>query len=341
MDYSTISLFSELEVENSIFEDQCGFIDSFDEDLAALLGEESPTFSPRSNCLSTLIRSSSSSTNLRTSSCMGKNEVAIEPPSKQKETNNYNFSRPNPDPFSSSSSTAIILNFGSANSPESPQPLNLSSLNGEEKAAVSEILKNPVEATKSEPTIKKTSRVRPPSQTYDHILAERKRREQLSQQFVALSALIPGLKKRDKNSVLGDAIKYLQHLQQRVHAIEEQSTKQNLESVVLVKRSRLLMEDDGSTYESNSSSEQQLPEIEARVCNNHIHLRIHVKKHKGVLSKVPCELEKLNLAIVNINVTPFGNFAFDITIIAVIEEESSLTVKEIVQNLDSVLHCTT
>ena len=43
---------------------------------------------------------------------------------------------------------------------------------------------------------KKTARrVRPASQTYDHIVAERKRREQISQRFVALSALVPGLKK--------------------------------------------------------------------------------------------------------------------------------------------------
>lgn len=42
---------------------------------------------------------------------------------------------------------------------------------------------------------KKKGRVRPPSQTYDHIVAERRRREQLSQLFVALSALVPGLKK--------------------------------------------------------------------------------------------------------------------------------------------------
>lgn len=33
------------------------------------------------------------------------------------------------------------------------------------------------------------------SQTKDHILAERKRREKLSQRFIALSAIVPGLKK--------------------------------------------------------------------------------------------------------------------------------------------------
>lgn len=36
---------------------------------------------------------------------------------------------------------------------------------------------------------------RPVSQNQEHIIAERKRREKLSQRFIALSAIIPGLKK--------------------------------------------------------------------------------------------------------------------------------------------------
>ena len=40
---------------------------------------------------------------------------------------------------------------------------------------------------------------RPPAQAQDHIIAERKRREKLSQKFIALSAIIPGLKKVPEN----------------------------------------------------------------------------------------------------------------------------------------------
>lgn len=36
---------------------------------------------------------------------------------------------------------------------------------------------------------------RPPSHAQDHIIAERKRREKLGQRFIALSAIVPGLKK--------------------------------------------------------------------------------------------------------------------------------------------------
>ncbi|WVY92669.1 hypothetical protein V8G54_031757 [Vigna mungo] len=39
------------------------------------------------------------------------------------------------------------------------------------------------------------------SQPQDHIIAERKRREKLSQRFIALSALVPGLKKVPNNVV--------------------------------------------------------------------------------------------------------------------------------------------
>jgi hypothetical protein len=51
-------------------------------------------------------------------------------------------------------------------------------------AMVAEAAKVPAPAT-----------TRPASQNQDHILAERKRREKLSQRFIALSKIVPGLKK--------------------------------------------------------------------------------------------------------------------------------------------------
>ncbi|KAK4477421.1 hypothetical protein RD792_016642 [Penstemon davidsonii] len=195
-------------------------------------------------------------------------------------------------------------------------------LNPEEEAAVSEIFKsynvNSEELIqfRAKPT-KKKSRVRPPSQTYDHIIAERKRREQLSQLFIALSAIVPGLKKTDKSSVLGDAIKYLKHLQERVEKLEEQAANQTMQSAVLVKKSQIIEEDEGSSDEKcGTSEEQMLPEIEARVCSNNILLRIQCEKHKGVLVNLLSKLDTLDLVVVSTNVIPFGNLALDITIIA-------------------------
>ncbi|CAA2962412.1 transcription factor bHLH18-like, partial [Olea europaea subsp. europaea] len=190
MDISAASCISETITDDSIFEDQI----DFDEELNALLKED---LSPGNNSSSslTLIPSSSSMSSLGTSRGMEPPQVSFEPPPEQQKLNNYNdYCVPNFD--QGHSSTPIILNFCNSNSPtRRHQQYNLSSLNPEEKAAVSKALRNPEEAIKTARKTKKNGRVRPRSQPYDHIIAERKRRELLSQRFVALSALVPGLKK--------------------------------------------------------------------------------------------------------------------------------------------------
>ncbi|KAL2246804.1 UNVERIFIED_CONTAM: Transcription factor bHLH19 [Sesamum indicum] len=103
-----------------------------------------------------------------------------------------------------------------------------------------------------------------------------------------------------------------------------------MESVVLVKKSQIMVEDEGSSDEkSGSSDEQPLPEIEARVCNSHILLRVHCEKHKGVLVNLLSKVEKLNLTVVNTNVTPFGSLALDITIVAEVIKISIFKLKSI------------
>ncbi|KAK6128562.1 hypothetical protein DH2020_037706 [Rehmannia glutinosa] len=330
-------------LDNSFFMDQCDYLmDSLDDEIAAVLGQDFD------NCLSsssTLINTNSInsfSTDIQSPPQLGSHE----PPLKIQKPNNFsNFSTIQTTPPNSvpdrASSTPIILNFGNANENAAPQ-VNPRPLNPDEEAAVSEVLRSqdPEEQSKQVQTTatKKPSRIRPPSQTYDHIIAERKRREQLSQRFVALSTIVPGLKKMDKTSVLGDAIKYLKHLQERVKTLEEQATKHTMESVVLVKRSQIMAEDEGSSDEkSGTSDEQPLPEIEARVCNRHILLRVHCEKQKGVLVNLLSKVEKLNLAVINTNVTPFGSLALDITIVAEMDKEFNLTVKEVVKRLRAAL----
>ncbi|KAG8384210.1 hypothetical protein BUALT_Bualt04G0094300 [Buddleja alternifolia] len=344
MDSSATSWLSEMGLDNPIFTDQCDFMDSFDEELAAVLGQDFETcFSPGNNSPPSSTLVNIPSTNSLTSLC---NSPIKEPPNKLQKPNNYsNFSTihqslSNPARVSS---TPIILNFGNANSPENNHGQeNSRPLNPDEEAVVSEILRSqdtfgdPDEKSKRTQTVKKTGRVRPPSQTYDHIIAERKRREQLSQRFVALSTIVPGLKKMDKTSVLGDAIKYLKHLQERVKTLEEQAAKQTMESVILVKKSQINMEDDeGSSDEKSSTTSdgQPLPEIEARLCNKSILLRVHCENQRGVLVNLLSQVEKLNLNVVNTNISSFGKFALDITIITEMEKEFNLTATEVVKRL--------
>lgn len=180
---------------------------------------------------------------------------------------------------------------------------------------------------------------RTPLHAQDHVIAERKRREKLSQRFIELSAVVPGLKKMDKASVLGDAVKYLKQLQERVNTLEEQAAKKTMESVIFVKKTRLSTNDDTSSSEENSDNDfnEPLPQIEARVSEKDVLFRIHCEKRKGCTTKILNEIEKLDLTIINSNILPFGNSTLDITVIAQMDVEFSMTVKDLVRNLRQAL----
>ncbi|KAF5463190.1 hypothetical protein F2P56_019126 [Juglans regia] len=180
---------------------------------------------------------------------------------------------------------------------------------------------------------------RTPLHARDHVMAERKRREKLSQRFIALSAIVPGLKKMDKASVLGDAIKYLKQLQERVKILEEQAAMKTTKSVVSVKKARLSADDDISSSDDNSDShsEHPLPEIEARVSGKNVLIRIHCDKSKGCAAKILSETEKLDLTIISSNVLPFGNSTLNVTVVAQMDDDFCITAKDLVRNLRRAL----
>lgn len=122
----------------------------------------------------------------------------------------------------------------------------------------------------------------------------------------------------DKATVLGDAIKYLKHLQEHVKSLEEQVAKKTVESAVFVKKSQITADDDLSSSDENfeTCSNQPLPEIEARVTDKDVLIRIHCEKQKGCLANILSHVEKLNLTILNSSVLPFGTSTLDITIVA-------------------------
>ncbi|KAJ4752924.1 basic helix-loop-helix (bHLH) DNA-binding superfamily protein [Rhynchospora pubera] len=176
----------------------------------------------------------------------------------------------------------------------------------------------------------------------EHILAERKRRAKLSQRFIALSKIVPGLKKTDKTSVLGDAVKHIKHLQDKVQNLEAQATQQTIESAVIVKRS-CLSYDEEDNADTNFSCEKNLinkvdiskglPEIEAKMTERTAIIKIHCENRRGSLVKVLAEIEALGLSITSTNVMPFASSSLDITAIAQVEQHS-LSVKDIVNKLN-------
>ncbi|MCO5581396.1 hypothetical protein L7F22_035280 [Adiantum nelumboides] len=161
----------------------------------------------------------------------------------------------------------------------------------------------------------------------DHIMAERKRREKLSQRFIALSAIVPGLKKMDKASILGDAIKYVKQLQDRLNTMEECSPK--MVSMALKKSGG-----DATTESSDTGSFYQ-PDIEVRLVGKNVLIRVHCEKKKSLLLKMLAELEKLHLSVVNANVLSFTAMTLDLTITAQVEDDIELTSDGIVKALQT------
>ncbi|RDX85112.1 Transcription factor bHLH25, partial [Mucuna pruriens] len=188
---------------------------------------------------------------------------------------------------------------------------------------------------KREKKLPATTTTRNPNQAQDHVIAERKRREKLSQRFIALSAIVPGLKKMDKATVLEDAIKYVKQLQERVKTLEEQAVDKTVESAVFVKRSVVLAGDDSSSSDENS--DQSLPEIEARISGKEVLIRIHCNIHSGQAAAILRELEKHHLTVQSSSFLPFGNNTLDITIVARMNKDYCLKAKDLIKSLSQCL----
>ncbi|KAK4490005.1 hypothetical protein RD792_000659 [Penstemon davidsonii] len=168
---------------------------------------------------------------------------------------------------------------------------------------------------------------RTPVQALDHVVAERKRRQKLGQHFISLSKVVPGLKKLDKASLLEDAIEHLKALKERVNNLEQEEVKRNP------------IDDDESKDDINingSSSKLSALEIKARIMNKSVLLKIFCKNEKGMMSRIPCELEKMQLCVTDIKVMPFGDAALDITILLEMHSEFRGTLKDIVDHLEMV-----
>ncbi|KAL0343420.1 UNVERIFIED_CONTAM: Transcription factor [Sesamum angustifolium] len=192
-----------MQEDSRMSSDQCEFMDYMDEELAAILAEDFPgSLSPAgsdSSSSSTLITAPGTINSAAANLCTEPpNVVGLERPAKEQKPNNFsNFSSvKGVADIDKASSAPVMLNFGNANSPENCRQAPLVVLDPDKEAVVSEVFRNEGSRVgKRAGTGNKPRRLRPPSQTYDHIMAERKRREKLSQRFLALSSIVPGLKK--------------------------------------------------------------------------------------------------------------------------------------------------
>ncbi|KAJ1426647.1 Myc-type, basic helix-loop-helix [Sesbania bispinosa] len=161
-------------------------------------------------------------------------------------------------------------------------------------------------------------RGRSSSEIQGHIMAERKRRQEMAERFITLSAIIPGLKKIDKASVLREAINYVKQLKERIAVLEEESKQKSTTSIISIKKSHSHPLSEINTLGSNN---QMLPHVEAIGLEpeKQLLIRVHCEKRNGILLKILTLLQNIHLSIASSSVLPFGKNTLSITIIAQVE----------------------
>ncbi|KAJ1399441.1 Myc-type, basic helix-loop-helix [Sesbania bispinosa] len=198
----------------------------------------------------------------------------------------------------------------------------------------------------TQPEVKQQNnkKCRSSSEVNDHIMAERKRRQQLTERFIALSATIPGLKKTDKAHILREAINYMKQLQERVKELENQNQRKTTEStVIFIKKSQVCSKEEitssNSSCETNSDSvdrfKKALPQVEARVLEKEkeVLIGIHCEKQKDFVLRIMTLLQNLHLSLASSSVLPFGPSTLKVTIIARMDDEYCMSVNDLVKNL--------
>uniref|UniRef100_A0A0E0FET4 BHLH domain-containing protein n=1 Tax=Oryza meridionalis TaxID=40149 RepID=A0A0E0FET4_9ORYZ len=153
-----------------------------------------------------------------------------------------------------------------------------------------------------------------PGYVQDHIIAERRRREKINQRFIELSTVIPGLKKMDKATILGDAVKYVKELQEKVKTLEEEADGGR--AAMVVRKSSCSGRQSAGGDGDGGTTTARMPEMEVRVWERSVLVRVQCGNARGLLVRLLSEVEELRLAITHTSVMPFPASTVIITITA-------------------------
>ncbi|KAG2692004.1 hypothetical protein I3760_08G032700 [Carya illinoinensis] len=174
-----------------------------------------------------------------------------------------------------------------------------------------------------------------------NIVSERNRRKKLNDRLFALRAVVPNISKMDKASIIKDAIKYIQELQEqerRIQAeimeLESVKSKKNLgydfeQELPILLRSKKKRTDQ--FYDSGVSRTSPIEVLELRVTDmgdKTVVVSLTCSKRTDTMVKL-CEVfESLKLKIITTNITAFsGRLVKTVFVEAEEEEKDQLKIK--------------
>ncbi|CDP01402.1 unnamed protein product [Coffea canephora] len=185
-----------------------------------------------------------------------------------------------------------------------------------------------------------------PVRAQDHILAERKRRQKLSSHIAALSAVVPDLKKLDKASVLGGAVKHIKQLDKRVKFFEKEEKKRNqLEELLAsaMKKPRPNNDNSSSSAEnvSNNSScdhhSSSSVEVQVTSSGGDMLIKIECKNHEGILLGFSSLMKRIHLNITSSSFMQFGHGMLFIGAVAQVDEKFCVTAEFLANSIRQAL----
>lgn len=113
----------------------------------------------------------------------------------------------------------------------------------------------------------------------------------------------------------------MKQLQEQIRKFkEEKEATREMESIIIVKKSKVFFDEDQPYLSSSPLEHEQfdeaLPEIEVKVAQKEVLIRIHCEKSKGCMVNILNTIENLQLRTVNSVLLPFGDSTLDITVLA-------------------------
>ncbi|KAJ7951317.1 transcription factor bHLH13 [Quillaja saponaria] len=136
----------------------------------------------------------------------------------------------------------------------------------------------------------------------NHVEAERQRREKLNQRFYALRAVVPNISKMDKASLLGDAIAYINELQEKLNMMEaerERYGNTSREGSVLV-----------ANANPRAENQNQVSDIDIEASCNEVIVRVSCPLDSHPVSRVIQAFKEAQITVVESKLSATNDSVF-------------------------------